>query len=272
MPRIRKIIPGVDAEAPDQGRRQAAARSVAAAVPARRRQPRRARRCSPAATSSTATSAERRAARRSRTSTTGCRPGCSIPTGWRRPIPRARSRGRSRSTPITPRTRRRRSTAGRYKLEVGGLVDNKKPWTLDELYALPQETQITRHICVEGWSAIGKWTGRAAARLPQAHRRRHPREIRLVRCAEGYSNTDRHADRAASADADDVQVRRRDPAAQVRLPDEDPHPDQARLQEPQVRDRRSPSSTTTPAATGRTRATTGSAGCSANEHHACHVS
>ena len=37
-------------------------------------------------------------------------------------------------------------------------------------------------------------------------------------CAEGYSVLDRHADRAASADADDLQVRRRDPADQVRLP------------------------------------------------------
>ncbi len=35
----------------------------------------------------------------------------------------------------------------------------KKPWTLPELYALPQASQITRHICVEGWSAIGKWSG-----------------------------------------------------------------------------------------------------------------
>src|SRR5262247_788885 len=34
-----------------------------------------------------------------------------------------------------------------YELEVGGLVDNKKSWTLAELYALPEETQITRHIC-----------------------------------------------------------------------------------------------------------------------------
>src|SRR4051812_15957582 len=37
-----------------------------------------------------------------------------------------------------------------YALEVGGLVDNKKTWTLKELYTLPEETQITRHICVEG--------------------------------------------------------------------------------------------------------------------------
>src|ERR1700688_237648 len=46
-----------------------------------------------------------------------------------------------------------------YRLEVGGLVDQKKPWTLKELYGLPQEKQITRHVCVEGWSAIGSWTG-----------------------------------------------------------------------------------------------------------------
>ena len=46
-----------------------------------------------------------------------------------------------------------------WKLEVRGLVDNKKSWTLDELYQLPEVKQITRHICVEGWSAIGSWTG-----------------------------------------------------------------------------------------------------------------
>src|SRR4026207_1607539 len=46
-----------------------------------------------------------------------------------------------------------------YKLEVAGLVDNKRPCTLDELHALPEVSQITRHICVEGWSAIGSWQG-----------------------------------------------------------------------------------------------------------------
>jgi DMSO/TMAO reductase YedYZ molybdopterin-dependent catalytic subunit len=49
--------------------------------------------------------------------------------------------------------------AASYKLEISGLVRDKKPWTLPELYALPQVSQITRHICVEGWSAIGKWSG-----------------------------------------------------------------------------------------------------------------
>src|SRR4051812_43949661 len=46
-----------------------------------------------------------------------------------------------------------------YKLLIDGLVDDKRPGTLDQLYALPRETQIPRLVCVEGWSAIGKWTG-----------------------------------------------------------------------------------------------------------------
>jgi DMSO/TMAO reductase YedYZ molybdopterin-dependent catalytic subunit len=46
-----------------------------------------------------------------------------------------------------------------FRLDVTGLVEETRPWTLDELYALPRFTQITRHICIEGWSAVGKWTG-----------------------------------------------------------------------------------------------------------------
>ena len=79
--------------------------------------------------------------------------------------------------------------AADYALEVGGLVDNKKSWTLAELYALPQEKQITRHVCVEGWSAIGSWTG-----CPLRHfLRRIGADTRAkyvwFRCAEGYTNT-----------------------------------------------------------------------------------
>ena len=46
-----------------------------------------------------------------------------------------------------------------FRLEVGGMVADKRRWTLPELNALPQADQVTRHICVEGWSAIGKWGG-----------------------------------------------------------------------------------------------------------------
>jgi DMSO/TMAO reductase YedYZ molybdopterin-dependent catalytic subunit len=46
-----------------------------------------------------------------------------------------------------------------YKLEVTGMVADRRSWTLSELRAMPQQDQVTRHICVEGWSAIGKWGG-----------------------------------------------------------------------------------------------------------------
>ncbi len=46
-----------------------------------------------------------------------------------------------------------------WRLEVTGLVADKRSWTLADLRAMPQQDQVTRHICVEGWSAIGKWGG-----------------------------------------------------------------------------------------------------------------
>lgn len=46
-----------------------------------------------------------------------------------------------------------------YRLEVSGLVADQRRWRLEELRAMPQTDQVTRHICVEGWSAIGKWGG-----------------------------------------------------------------------------------------------------------------
>lgn len=46
-----------------------------------------------------------------------------------------------------------------WALEVGGLVQRPLKFTLAQLRELPSRTQITRHDCVEGWSAIGKWTG-----------------------------------------------------------------------------------------------------------------
>jgi DMSO/TMAO reductase YedYZ molybdopterin-dependent catalytic subunit len=49
--------------------------------------------------------------------------------------------------------------ASQWRLEVAGLVDDKRAWSLAELRALPQEEQITQHVCVEGWSQIGQWSG-----------------------------------------------------------------------------------------------------------------
>jgi len=46
-----------------------------------------------------------------------------------------------------------------YRLELGGQIQDKQGWSLGALNALPQEQQITRLICVEGWRVIGQWGG-----------------------------------------------------------------------------------------------------------------
>ncbi len=46
-----------------------------------------------------------------------------------------------------------------WRLQVDGLVMNPMSFSLADLRALNARTQITRHDCVEGWSAIGSWTG-----------------------------------------------------------------------------------------------------------------
>ncbi|WP_114226544.1 MULTISPECIES: molybdopterin-dependent oxidoreductase [Sphingomonas] len=46
-----------------------------------------------------------------------------------------------------------------WRLVVDGLVAHPLQLTLAQLHAAPQRAQITRHDCVEGWSAIGKWQG-----------------------------------------------------------------------------------------------------------------
>jgi DMSO/TMAO reductase YedYZ molybdopterin-dependent catalytic subunit len=46
-----------------------------------------------------------------------------------------------------------------WKLKIDGLVKNPFELSLNEIRELPARTQITRHDCVEGWSAIGQWKG-----------------------------------------------------------------------------------------------------------------
>jgi DMSO/TMAO reductase YedYZ molybdopterin-dependent catalytic subunit len=52
-----------------------------------------------------------------------------------------------------------------WKLEVAGLVKQPAVFSLDDLKAMPARTQITRHDCVEGWSAIAKWKGAPLAEI-----------------------------------------------------------------------------------------------------------
>ena len=41
-----------------------------------------------------------------------------------------------------------------WTVEVGGLVQTPMSWSLAALKELPSRTQVTRHDCVEGWSAM----------------------------------------------------------------------------------------------------------------------
>ncbi|PNG25274.1 molybdopterin-binding protein [Methylocella silvestris] len=75
-----------------------------------------------------------------------------------------------------------------WRLRVDGLVVKPLELSLADLHALPQRTQITRHDCVEGWSAIGKWTGvplaavlERAALLPAAR-------FVVFHCADMYEH------------------------------------------------------------------------------------
>jgi DMSO/TMAO reductase YedYZ molybdopterin-dependent catalytic subunit len=46
-----------------------------------------------------------------------------------------------------------------WKLELAGLIADRRSWTAPQLYALPEQEIIIRHVCVEGWDYIGQWSG-----------------------------------------------------------------------------------------------------------------
>ena len=55
-----------------------------------------------------------------------------------------------------------------WQLAVEGSVARPRTFSLAELKQLPSRTQITRHTCEEGWSAIGQWTGVPLSRVLDA--------------------------------------------------------------------------------------------------------
>ena len=46
-----------------------------------------------------------------------------------------------------------------WKLELSGLIADKRPWTVKQMAALPQRDEVIRHVCVEGWDYVGEWSG-----------------------------------------------------------------------------------------------------------------
>ncbi len=74
-----------------------------------------------------------------------------------------------------------------WKLEVGGMVDAPAAFSLAELQAMPSRTQITRHDCVEGWSAIGQWTGTPLAHVLDTVRLKPDARFIVFHCADEFT-------------------------------------------------------------------------------------
>lgn len=73
-----------------------------------------------------------------------------------------------------------------WSLRVDGLVQRPLDLPLAALKAFPQRTQITRHDCVEGWSAIGQWTGPRLGPILQLARMRPEARYIVFHCADLY--------------------------------------------------------------------------------------
>ncbi len=73
-----------------------------------------------------------------------------------------------------------------WRIGVGGLVDRPLALSMAELRSMPARSQITRHDCVEGWSAIGKWHGPTLGAVLKAARMRDTARYVVFTCADLY--------------------------------------------------------------------------------------
>ena len=85
-----------------------------------------------------------------------------------------------------------------YRLKVGGLVEAPFEISLDEIRALTARTQITRHDCVEGWSAIGKWKGPQLSMLLERAKLKPEARYVVFRCFDNMDEGGLTADEDAS--------------------------------------------------------------------------
>jgi DMSO/TMAO reductase YedYZ molybdopterin-dependent catalytic subunit len=87
-----------------------------------------------------------------------------------------------------------------WQLAVTGLVTNPLSLSMDDLRALPQRTQVTRHDCVEGWSAIGEWTGPQLSSILALAGVQPAARFAVFHCADTLGNADYYE----SCDMDDA--------------------------------------------------------------------
>lgn len=76
-----------------------------------------------------------------------------------------------------------------WRIAVGGLVARPMALSMSDIRSLPQRTQITRHDCVEGWSAIGEWQGARLAPILEAAQLKNSARFIVFRCADRIGGT-----------------------------------------------------------------------------------
>jgi DMSO/TMAO reductase YedYZ molybdopterin-dependent catalytic subunit len=73
-----------------------------------------------------------------------------------------------------------------WRLGLTGRIGDKTPWTIAKLRAMPQESQITRLICVEGWRVVGQWSGIPFKHFLNAVNADTKARYVSYQCADGY--------------------------------------------------------------------------------------
>jgi DMSO/TMAO reductase YedYZ molybdopterin-dependent catalytic subunit len=75
-----------------------------------------------------------------------------------------------------------------WRLKISGLIQEPADLTLTELKSMPSHTQITRHDCVEGWSAIAKWRGVPLAEIMKRVRPKPDARYVVFHCMDTDEN------------------------------------------------------------------------------------
>ena len=151
--------------------------------------------------------------------------------------------------------------AGSWKLELVGLIQDKRPWTAQQMSALPEQELIIRHICVEGWDYIGQWSGVNLRQFLERVGADLSARYVAFKCADDYSGS---IDMATALHPQTILATKyaasRSPIRSAFRCDCAPRPSSASRIRNGSPASRSP--TAIPAAIGRTAASTGSAGYS----------
>ena len=99
--------------------------------------------------------------------------------------------------------------AGRFadwRLQVDGLVARPLSLSLAQLQSLPQRAQITRHDCVEGWSAIAKWRGVPLAEIIRRAQPAADAQYIVFHCMDTYSDRTHYYESIDWTDANHPQT------------------------------------------------------------------